>query len=486
MSDDIPAGSQFPDILKAKLGLKLQDIVSGMLNKDQEFFQLAQDKKVALNKQRAIDTKSFVLSQSDAIDRGNTNSCETKAKFDKIAKKQAAKVKPVVMPSSKSKSPLGSGKNKQKLPKTIQSSPTQGARSRPPSLSNTKINQALAAAIDTSNFYIQAIDANQSSAKSKRNLEKFTQAQDGQRGTSIGDRAVVFSANGTPMYGDSYLDKNLQENLAANQATSNAPISQIPKKIETGQPISPNPLQQQSRANVTPKGNTTANLIALGTIATAITAVLFLFQHVLIFVELILQISSVTSTITNIAGSFVAILNNMGSLFGLGEGLLDPLSKTFDSILNNVFGKEKVDYIKLQFAKVSAVYVAGTNMLSKVASMENSLGTVTADNANNTSKIGNALKAMNMLATGSGWMREDNKIATTTGKVGDKLSTINTLSTGLTDITNDIKSAKEQLETLDKEQESKDKATKEGEAKATEKHEDATVPDADKLKVTIS
>jgi hypothetical protein len=486
MSDDIPAGSQFPDILKASLGLKLQDIVSGLLNKDQEFFQLAQDKKVALNKQRAIDTKSFVLSQSDAIERGNTNSCETKAKFDKIAKKQAAKVKPVVMPSSKSKSPLGSGRNKQKLPKTSHSSPTQGARSRPPSLANTKINQGLGAAIDTSNFYIQAIDANQSLAKSKRNLEKFTQAQDGKRGTSIGDRAVVFSANGTPMYGDSYLDKNLQENLAANQATSNAPISQIPKKIETGQPISPNPLQQQSRANVTPKGNTTANLIALGTIATAITAVLFLFQHVLIFVELILQISSVTSTITNIAGSFVAILNNMGLLFGLGEGLLDPLSKTFDSILNNVFGKEKVDYIKLQFAKVSAVYVAGTNMLSKLAGMENSLGTVTADNANNTSKIGNALKAMGMLATGSGWMREDNKIATSTGKVGDKLSTINALSTGLNDITNDIKSAKQQIETLDNEQQEKDKATKEGEAKATEKHEDATVPDAEKLKATIS
>jgi hypothetical protein len=486
MSDDIPAGSQFPDILKASLGLKLQDIVSGLLNKDQEFFQLAQDKKVALNKQRAIDTKSFVLSQSDAIKRGNTNSCETKAKFDKIAKKQAAKVKPVVMPSSKSKSPLGSGQNKQKLPKTRSSSPTNGARSRPPSLGKTKINQALGAAVDTSNFYIQAIDGNQSSDKAKRNLEKFTQAQEGQRGTSIGDRAVVFSANGTPMYGDSYLDKNLQENLAANQATSNAPLSQIPKKIETGQPISPNPLQQQSRANVTPKANTTGNLIALGTIAAAITAVLFLFQHVLIFVELILQISSVTSTITNIAGSFVAILNNMGSLFGLGEGLLDPLSKTFDSILNNVFGKEKVDYIKLQFAKVSAVYVAGTNMLSKFAGMENSLGTVTADNANNTSKIGNALKAMNMLSTGSGWMREDNKVATSTGKVGDKLSTINTLSTGLTDITNDIKSAKEQLETLDKEQETKDKATKEGETEAKEKHEDATVPDAEKLKATIS
>jgi hypothetical protein len=486
MTDDIDAGSKFPNILKAELGLKLQDIVSGMLNKDQEFFQLAQDKKVELRRQREIDRKSFILSQSDAIKRGNANSCEAKSNFDKIAKKQAAKVKPVELPSSKPKSAMGKGKNKRQLPKTRSATPTRGARSRPPSLAKTNVNQALSSAVGSSNYFVQPIDANQSSAKAKRNLEKFTQAQDGQRGTSIGDRAIVFTGNGTPMYGDSYLDKNLQENLAANQATSNAPLSQIPKQIETGQPISPNPLQQQPRANVAPKGNTTGNLIALGTIAAAITAVLFLFQHVLIFVELILQVSSVTSTITNIAGSFVAILNNMGSLFGLGEGLLDPLTKTFDSMLNNVFGKEKVDYIKLQFAKISAVYVAGTNVLSKVAGMENSLGTVTADNANNTSKIGNALKAMGMLATGAGWMREDNKVATTTGSVGNKLSTINTLSTGLTEVTNDIKSAKEQVETLDKEQAAKDKATKEGETKAKEKHEDSTIPDADKIKATIS
>jgi hypothetical protein len=486
MSDDIPSGSKFPDILKAKLGLTLQSIVQGLLNKDQEFFELAQEKKVQLNKQRTIDKKSFILSQSDAIKRGNSNSCETKANIDKIAKQQAAKVKPVVMPSSKSRSPIVKGKNKQQLPKTRHSTPTRGARSRPGSLAQTKVNQALAGAIDSNNYFIQAIDANQSSAKAKRNLEKFTQAQDGERGTSIGDRAVVFTANGTPMYGDSYLDKNLQENLAANQATSNSPLTTIPKKIETGKPISPNPLQQQSRANVTPKGNTTGNLIALGAIGAAVTAVLFLFQYVLIFVELILQISSVTSTITNIAGSFVAILNNMGSLFGLGEGLLDPLSKTFDSILNNVFGKDKVDYVKFQFAKVSAVYVAGTNVLSKVAGMENSLGTVTADNANNTSKIGNALKAMGMLATGSGWMREDNKVATTTGKVGDKLSTVSTLSSTLSDITNDVKTGKEQLSTLDKEYAEKEKATKEGEAKAKEKHEDSIVSDAEKLKVTTS
>jgi hypothetical protein len=93
-----------------------------------------------------------------------------------------------------------------------------------------------------------------------RNMRHFGRAQAGQGGTSVGDRAVVFTANGTPMYGDSYLDKNNAENFAANQATSNQPTSQIPKGIKTNKPMSAAGLQQQPRANVAPKGDTTSNL----------------------------------------------------------------------------------------------------------------------------------------------------------------------------------------------------------------------------------
>lgn len=481
MTTEIPPGSKFPDLLKAKLNKKLDDFIKGLLNDDKEFFQLAQEKKLKLRKQRAIDLKSFVLSQAAAIERGNANACENKHKLEKIAAKQAAQVKPIVLPGTKKKSPLVKRKKKKQLPKTRSAAPTSGARSRPPSIAKFKLNQATAPGVGTRSHYIQPIDANNNAAKAKRNASQFASAQAGNRRTSLGDRAVVFSSNGTPHYGDSYLDKNVQENLAANQATSNAPVSQIPSKVEVGKPISPNPLQQQPRANVSPKSDTTANLLVLGGIGAAVTAVLFFFQYVIMFVGFMLQVSSVTSTITNVAGSFVAILNNIGSFFGLGENLLEPLSTTFDSILNNVFGKDKVDYAKLQFAKISAAFVAGQNLVNKVSGLNNTIGKVTEDNANNTSKIGNALKAMGMMASGEGWMREDNKVSGGIGKVVTGLETVGGLASSLSDIISDVKTGKEQLAELDKEQAEKEKAAKEGETKATEKHADSVVPDAEKI-----
>ncbi len=485
MSDDLPSGSQFPDLLKAKLGKKLDDFIKGMLDDDKEFFQLAQDKKTDLNKQKAIDYKSFVQSQADAIQRGNSNACDSRHNYEQIAAKQAAQVVPTVIPGVAKKSPLTKGKTTTKMPKTRSATPSKGARSRPSSISRFKTNQAISAVTDPKAHYVQPIETNNSPEKSKRNLTQFTKAQAGERRTSVGDRAIVFSANGTPHYGDSYLDRNVAENLSANQATSNAPIATIPNKIEVGKPISSNPLQQQPRANVAPKANTTANLVVLGGIAAAITAVLFLFQHVLIFVELILQVSSVTSTITNVASSFVAILNNIGVLFGLGEGLIDPLSKTFDSILNNIFGQQNVDYIKYQFAKISAAYVAGQNLLSKMGDFNNSIGKVTEGTANNVAKLWNSFNGIGMFGGGQPWAREDNKVATGAAKFSASLGSISGLSSILSDVTSDVKSAKEQQDEIDKKYQQEQEATKEGLNKAKETNADEVIPDIDKIQGVV-
>ncbi len=479
MKDDIPSGSQFPDLLKAKLGKKLDDFVKGILNDDKEFFQLAQDKKQQLRKQKAIDLKSFIQSQATAIERGNTNACEARHNHEKIGAKQAAQVKPIVIPGVKRRSPLARGNTKTKMPKSRSTSPSRGSRSRPSSISRFKVNQGVSPANDLKPHYIQPIDTNNSPAKSKRNISQFAKAQAGERGTSIGDRAIVFSANGTPHYGDSYLDRNVAENLSANQATSNAPISSIPSKVEVGKPISANPLQQQPRANVSPKADTTGNLIVLGGIAAAITAVLFLFQHILIFVEIILQVSSVTSTITNVASSFVAILNNIGVLFGLGEGLIDPLSKTFDSILNNIFGQQNTEYIKYQFAKISAAYVAGQNLWNKIGESNNSIGKVTERAANNVAKIWNGLNGVGMFGAGQPWAREDNKVNTGANKFSKTLDTISGLSSVLSDITTDVKSAKEEQDEIDKKYQQEQDEAKKGEDKAKETNSDEVIPDID-------
>jgi hypothetical protein len=477
---DIPAGSQFPDLGKAKLNLGLDSLVKGLLDDDQELYQLAQDKKEDLYKQREIDLKSFWESQVGAIERGNQNACDTKNLLDRVRSSQGDKVEAIVLPSPAVRRPYGNGKNQTKLPKTRSSGASSGNRSRPPSISRLPVNQLLPPAVGATHR-IDTIAPNNYRDKAARNMRQFGRAQAGQRGTSVGDRAVIFTANGTPMYGDSYLDKNGAENFSANQATSNQPLSQIPKDIKTNKPMSAAGLQQQPRANVAPKGDTTANLLLLTGIAVAITTVLFLFQHILIFVELILQVSSVTSTITNVAGSFVAILNNMGSLFGLGEGLIDPISKTFDSMLNNTMGQEKVDYMKYQFAKISSGFVAGQNILNKVSGLNNSVGKVTETNADNTSKIGNALKAMGMIGGDVPWMNEKNKVNVGAGKFGVALDTVSGLSNSLAEISSDVKTQVAEQANLDKEFNYRKAAEQEGVKQSTEINADEYIAELETL-----
>jgi hypothetical protein len=479
MSLDIPSGSEFPDLDKAGLNLNLTDLIKGIQKEDRELFQAAQDKKKELNKQRAIDLQSFWGSQSGAIERGNANACDSRNILSRIGTAQARNTTPINLLSDKPVKPYGKGKDKINLPRSRKATPSRGDRSSSPSLRNFTANQTLSSSIDPKKYRIDQIEPTNYPEKATRNIKSFAKAQSGDRGTSIGDRAIVFTANGTPMYGDSYLDKNAQENLSANQAVSNLPISKIPSKIESNNPISAKGLQQQPRANVAPKSDTVGNMLVLGGIAAAITAVLFFFQQVLVFVQMILQISSVTSTITNIAGSFVAILNNLASLFGLGEGVVDPLSKTFDSILNNTFGKEKVDYVKYQFAKVSSAFVAGQNLINKVRGLDNTIGKVTEKTANNTSFIGNALKAMQMIGGEVPWMHEDNKVNPGISKLGDSLESVSGLASSLNEITEDVKSFKETQEDLDKQQQESEEENKKNTDKATETNSDKEIPDLD-------
>ena len=100
-------------------------------------------------------------------------------------------------------------------------------------------------------------------------------------------------------------------------------------------------------------------------IGVAVTALLFLIRDILGMVTFIINIASLTSTVTNISQSFLSIFDGIGSLMGLGEGLTKPISETFDGILNNVFGKEKVEYVKYNFARINTVFTAGANEIGR-------------------------------------------------------------------------------------------------------------------------
>jgi hypothetical protein len=223
------------------------------------------------------------------------------------------------------------------------------------------------------------------------------------------------------------------------------------------------------------------NILALGVVAAAVTAVMFAIQSVLGLVAFIMQIQTLTSTVTNLSASFIAIFNNVVALFGLGKDVAKPMEETFDGIFNNAFGKSNVDYVKLQFAKINTTFTAGVNILQKVGTASDSLGNAIQESGNNTSRIGNALKGAGIIGDGIKWMNEQiTAKSSQPGKLADITNALNTtsqLSDSLSSIVQDVVTAKTEQERLDKDYAAKEKEKSEGESKATEKHTDPELPE---------
>jgi hypothetical protein len=479
-------GDAFPDLDKAKKAKPITDLVAKLLKEDTEIYQIAEDEKISRRNQLKHDFCSFELSQKSALDSGNANACADKAQFENIAKQQAkSKVKvekAVKLPGSNTLKPYGKGKKQTKLPKQRSAGAIQGGvranRNRP--LSKTNFNIGSQGLVVKSIHYITPIKPSNQAEKAASNYKNFITSQAGKRGTAVGDRAIVFSGNGTPHYGDSYLDKSLQENLSANQATATPAVTTIPKQIKETKAIDADKLNRTKNGQIHPKGDSMGNMIALGVVAAAVTAVMFAIQYVIGLVSFILQVQTLTSTVTNISASFITIFNNIGTLLGLGKNVLKPIEETFDGMLNNAFGKENISYVKLQFAKINTAFTAGTNILQKIGSTSTNMSNAIEQGANNTSRVGNALKSAGIIGDGITWMNEQITARSgAKGKIGDvtnALSNVGTLTDDLSAIVADVNTAKEEIEKLNKDAEAKEKEKLEGEEKAVETHTDEEVP----------
>jgi hypothetical protein len=479
-------GDVFPDVNKAKKAKPITDLVAKMMSDDKELYQIAQDEKVKLQKQLKTDFCSFEISQKSAIESGNANACADKAQFDNIAKQQAkSKIKAessVKLPGSNTFKPYGKSKKQTELPKQRSAGAIKGGiranRNRP--LSKTNFNVGAQGLVVKDTHYITPIKPSNQAEKAANNYKNFITSQAGKRGTAVGDRAIVFSGNGTPHYGDSYLDKSLQENLSANQATSTPAIANIPKEIKTTKAIDADKLNRTKKGQIHPKSDSIGNILALGVVAAAVTAIMFAIQHVIGLVSFVLQIQTLTSTVTNISASFIGIFNNIAALFGLGRDVAKPLEETIDGLLNNAFGKENVEYVKLQFAKINTAFTAGSNILQKIGSTSTNLSNAIEQGANNTSRIGNAMKSAGIIGDGIKWMNE--KISAkqnAPGKIGDlnnALSAVDTLSSDLSSIVADVSTAKEQQEQLQKDFDAKQKDKEQAEGKVTEIYTDRDIP----------
>jgi hypothetical protein len=278
------------------------------------------------------------------------------------------------------------------------------------------------------------------------------------------------------MYGDDEINQANQDNLSANLANT-PPTLDFPTTVKPGATVNANDLTRKQPGQVQDKGNTLGSMAILGAIGLAVTAILFLIRDVLGMAAFVINVASLTSTVTNIAQTFLAIFDSIGALLGLGEGLTQPISDTFDGILNSIFGKEKVEYVKYNFARINTVFTAGANVLGKVRSTSAALAEGIEKDAQNTSRIGNALRRAGVVDEKLALM--DEKIAVNIDKsqikiLNEKLAKVTNVSSELSGAASDIKTAKDELKSIDEQRVEKQKAEKEKNSEVGKAEEAAT------------
>jgi hypothetical protein len=456
--DGILTGASFPDLKKAAGAKGLKALLKKVKPGD-SIYEPANEEKKKLEKQYRGDFRAAVASHGVAVVAGNANSCADKKQFAAAATKQQEytnkNTKKVKLPSYEKR------KVTKKLPKNRGVAPMADSKDkqpRHPSLANAKIGGLNTQA--TAQYQVETVTPRKFDGKS--NFQNFVASQAGYKGKAI-DKALTISHDGTPQYGDDEINQANQDNVSANLANT-PPTLDFPSKVSPGATVDANKVERKQPGQIQDKGDTIGNIAKLGAIGVAVTALLFLIRDIIGVVGFIINIASLSSTVTNISQSFLAIFDGIASLLGLGDGISKPISETVDGILNNIFGKEKVEYVKYNMARINAVFTAGANIFSKVRSTSVALAQGIETNAQDTSKIGNALRRCGVVDEKLAVM--DEKIAVNVDKsqikiLNEKLSKVSNVSSELSGIAGDLKTAKDEITQLDKDKAEKEKAAKE-------------------------
>jgi hypothetical protein len=477
--NEILTGSSFPDLKKAGLAKGLKDLLS-KVKPGESIFEPVNDEKKKLAKQYRGDFRAAMISHGVAVAAGNRNSCDDKRQLAAAATSQQnytnQNTRRVNLPSYKPRKVAP-----RKMPRTRGASPLTDASGRQPphpSITRTmlgQLNHQTPAQYRVETVTPRKLDG-------RNNFRNFAARQAGFRGNTI-DNALSITHDGTPQYGDDEINHGNQDNLSANLANT-PPTLDFPTTVSAGATVDAGRINRKQPGQMQDKGDNVGNILKLGAIGVALTALLFLIRDILGVVGFVINIASLSSTVTNIAQSFLAIFDGVAGLLGLGDGITKPISETFDGILNNIFGKEKVEYVKYNLARINAVFTAGANILGKVRSTSVALAQGIETDAQNTSKIGNALRRCGIVDEKLTVM--DEKIAVNVDKsqlkiLNEKLSKVSNVSSELSGIAGDVKTAKDELSDLDKakaekEKEEKDKNSETGKAEIAATGQPVAVP----------
>jgi hypothetical protein len=461
----------FPDLEAAAKAVSLDHLVTP----GRQPAALAQKTQNKLLEQRNTDFCNFQKSLGPAVERGNKNSCVDKHEFDdtdrSLGQWQAGNAPKAARPLTR---PYKAGSG---LPPAVSSAP--GGKPAV-SLSQAKVNHGASSTRAAQPYYVPTLRPAIDKGKQQRTADRFVRGQAGRRGTTVGDAGIVFGPTGTPYPGSSYLDRAATANQSSNLASSTPPVLDAPSEIKP-KVVGTAGVNRADSGQVAPQGDTTGNVLALLGIAAVITGIMFALQYVISTVAFIFNIQNLLVTCNNIAASFSALFNTIGSLLGLGEDISKPLDDTINGLLNSVFGQEKVAYVKYQWARVSSAFSAAGNVLNSLRGVSNTLGNAIETGANSAGRIGNGLKAAGFLDQTMAAFDEKVSIKTQSSKllkVDQSLQIASGASAGLSQAATDIKSGREELAAIEKQYEEQQAKSKEntGNAEKDYKGDSPSIP----------
>ncbi|NJR31631.1 MAG: hypothetical protein HC778_00570 [Chamaesiphon sp. CSU_1_12] len=442
--EGILSGASFPNLDKAVAAKGLKELLS-KIKPGESIYEPVNEKKAELEKQYRGDFRAAILSHGAGgcgggiriavpirnnlplLRKTNNNGRTRTLRKSCYPATGARRVAPKKLPKNRGVSPVANAAGRQPATPSIGRTKVGGLNTQ--TLGEYKVETVTPRKLD-----------------GKGNFRNFAAGQAGFKGKSI-DKSVSITHDGTPQYGDDQINQANQDNLSANLATT-PPTLDFPSRVSAGATIDANKIKRAQPGQTQDKGDTVGNILKLGAIGAALTALLFLIRDIIGVVSFVINIASLTSTVTNIAQSFLAIFDGIASLMGLGDGISKPISETFDGILNNVFGKEKVDYVKYNFARINTVFTAGANVFSKIRSTSAALAEGIEENAQNNSKIGNALRRCGVVDERLAKMDEEISVRIDKSQLkilNDKLAKVSNVSSNLSGIADDLKTAKTEL-----------------------------------------
>lgn len=145
----------------------------------------------------------------------------------------------------------------------------------------------------------------------------------------------------------------------------------------------------------------------------------------------------------------VGIENDDGSPIDV-NGLVD---EGIDQFLEDRLGEERWSDTKSWFASANKIYQAGSNIISSVQGMFDSLRSILEFTSNNTGKIGNALKkAGSVFENAYEWMSENARVPqgrqNKLDRIIDGIDNVDNAASSLTAVTSEVKSIQDEVDEM--------------------------------------